>query len=164
MSTVTAITARTLVLLLDGTPRNSARRQLHRALVCTRSDPLLVHSVRARTKRSHHDLLYHTFTERSHARVILLVGQVAWDGFLVRRVGLKAPVGTSEPLWMVTPEPPPAPQSVGIASSYGSSCVVKDSNLVDPASSHTLVSKIKPCMSKYNSLYGKTANGSLYQL
>ena len=24
-----------------------------------------------------------------------------------------------------------------------------DSNLVDPASSHTLVSKIKPCMSKY---------------
>ena len=50
---------------------------------------------------------------------------------------------------MVTPEPPPAPQSVGIASSYGSSCVVKDSNLVDPASSHTLVSKIKPCMSKY---------------
>ena len=39
-----------------------------------------------------------------------------------------------------------------------------DSYLVDPASSHTLVSKIKPCMSKYNSLYGKTANGSLYQL
>ena len=38
------------------------------------------------------------------------------------------------------------------------------SYLVDPASSHTLVSKIKPCMSKYNSLYGKTANGSLYQL
>ena len=107
-----------------------------------------IDSMRARTKRSYHDLLYHTFTERSHARVILLVGQVAWDGFLVRRVGLKAPVGTSEPLWMVTPEPPPAPQSVGIASSYGSSCVVKDSNLVDPASSHTLVSKIKPCMSK----------------
>lgn len=25
----------------------------------------------------------------------------------------------------------------------------KNSNLVDPASSHTLVSKIKPCMSKY---------------
>ena len=25
----------------------------------------------------------------------------------------------------------------------------KDINLVDPASSHTLVSKIKPCMSKY---------------
>ena len=26
---------------------------------------------------------------------------------------------------------------------------IYDSNLVDPASSHTLVSKIKPCMSKY---------------
>ena len=29
---------------------------------------------------------------------------------------------------------------------------VMDSNLVDSASSHTLVSKIKPCMSKYKSL------------
>ena len=29
----------------------------------------------------------------------------------------------------------------------------KDSNLVDSASSHTLVSKIKPCMSKYKRLY-----------
>ena len=28
-----------------------------------------------------------------------------------------------------------------------------DSNLVDSASSHTLVSKIKPCMSKYKRLY-----------
>ena len=36
--------------------------------------------------------------------------------------------------------------------------------LVDPASSHMLVSKIKPCMSKYKSLYGETANGSLNQL
>jgi hypothetical protein len=41
-----------------------------------------------------------------------------------------------------------------------------DSNhhLVDPASSHMLVSKIKPCMSKYKPLYGETANGSLKQL
>ena len=39
-----------------------------------------------------------------------------------------------------------------------------DGNLVDPASSHTLVSKIKPCMSKYKHLYRETANGSLYQL
>ena len=38
------------------------------------------------------------------------------------------------------------------------------SYLVDPASSHMLVSKIKPCMSKYKQLYSETANGSLYQL
>ena len=38
------------------------------------------------------------------------------------------------------------------------------SYLVDPASSHMLVSKIKPCMSKYTSLHGETANGSLNQL
>ena len=29
----------------------------------------------------------------------------------------------------------------------------RSSNLVDPASSHTLVSKIKPCMSKYKRFY-----------
>ena len=33
-----------------------------------------------------------------------------------------------------------------------SSIFLKDINLVDPASSHTLVSKIKPCMSKYKQL------------
>ena len=37
-------------------------------------------------------------------------------------------------------------------------------NLVDPASSHMLVSKIKPCMSQYKLTYCKTANGSLKQL
>ena len=37
-------------------------------------------------------------------------------------------------------------------------------NLVDPASSHMLVSKIKPCMSQYKLLYSETANGSLKQL
>ena len=36
--------------------------------------------------------------------------------------------------------------------------------LVDPASSHMLVSKIKPCMSQYIPLQGETANGSLDQL
>ena len=36
--------------------------------------------------------------------------------------------------------------------------------LVDPASSHMLVSKIKPCMSKYKLLQSETANGSLDQL
>ena len=39
-----------------------------------------------------------------------------------------------------------------------------DSYLVDSASSHMLVSKIKPCMSKYKQLYRETANGSLNQL
>ena len=32
-------------------------------------------------------------------------------------------------------------------------CLTYASNLVDSASSHTLVSKIKPCMSKYKRLY-----------
>ena len=41
---------------------------------------------------------------------------------------------------------------------------VHDSYLVDSASSHMLVSKIKPCMSKYKQLYCETANGSLNQL
>ena len=36
--------------------------------------------------------------------------------------------------------------------------------LVDPASSHMLVSKIKPCMSKYKLTNSETANGSLNQL
>ena len=36
--------------------------------------------------------------------------------------------------------------------------------LVDPASSHMLVSKTKPCMSQYTSSYDETANGSLNQL
>ena len=41
---------------------------------------------------------------------------------------------------------------------------LQGSYLVDPASSHMLVSKIKPCMSKYKLLYCETANGSLNQL
>lgn len=40
----------------------------------------------------------------------------------------------------------------------------KEGSLVDPASSHMLVSKIKPCMSQYKHLHGETANGSLKQL
>ena len=53
---------------------------------------------------------------------------------------------------------------------YRHACVahhgtVKESSyLVDPASSHMLVSKIKPCMSKYKPQHGETANGSLNQL
>ena len=41
---------------------------------------------------------------------------------------------------------------------------VSASYLVDPASSHMLVSKIKPCMCKYKPVHGETANGSLNQL
>ena len=37
-------------------------------------------------------------------------------------------------------------------------------HLVDPASSHMLVSKIKPCMCKYERVHSETANGSLNQL
>ena len=42
--------------------------------------------------------------------------------------------------------------------------VVEGCYLVDPASSHMLVSKIKPCKSKYKLLYSETANSSLKQL
>ena len=41
---------------------------------------------------------------------------------------------------------------------------INERYLVDPASSHMLVSKIKPCMSKYTLWYSETANGSLNQL
>jgi hypothetical protein len=41
---------------------------------------------------------------------------------------------------------------------------VLNTNLVDPASSHMLVSKIKPCMSQCKLLNSETANGSLKQL
>ena len=37
-------------------------------------------------------------------------------------------------------------------------------NLVDPASSRMLVSKIKPCMSQNKLVYSESANGSLKQL
>ena len=52
----------------------------------------------------------------------------------------------------------------GVSASVGASKRASRTNLVDPASSHMLVSKIKPCMSQYKLLYGETANGSLKQL
>lgn len=42
--------------------------------------------------------------------------------------------------------------------------LVSDSYLVDPASSHMLVSETKPCTSKYKLNDGETANGSLQRL
>lgn len=59
--------------------------------------------------------------------------------------------------------PPCAPGAV-LRSALGRPDGPQDSYLVDSASSHMLVSKIKPCMSKYKQLYGETANGSLNQL
>ena len=50
----------------------------------------------------------------------------------------------------------------GLSSLSGTRSLM--SYLVDPASSHMLVSKIKPCMSQYKFSYGETANGSLKQL
>ena len=46
----------------------------------------------------------------------------------------------------------------------GVRCAGSAGYLVDPASSHMLVSKIKPCMSEFKLIFGETANGSLYQL
>ena len=40
---------------------------------------------------------------------------------------------------------------------------IAESYLVDPASNHMLLSKIKPCMSKFTLVNGDTANGSLNQ-
>ena len=48
------------------------------------------------------------------------------------------------------------------AGTHGPLSVCKK-NLVDPASSHMLVSKIKPCMSQYEPLHGEIAYGSLKQ-
>ena len=52
----------------------------------------------------------------------------------------------------------------GVASAVPVRPGLQDSYLVDSASSHMLVSKIKPCMSKYKQSYCETANGSLNQL
>ena len=46
---------------------------------------------------------------------------------------------------------------------WRSSLCLTISYLVDPASSHMLVSKIKPCMSQYEPLHGEIAYGSLKQ-
>ena len=56
----------------------------------------------------------------------------------------------------------------GTVQSWWASCLLHlhgvVSYLVDPASSHMLVSKTKPCMCKYKRLNRETANGSLNQL
>ena len=42
--------------------------------------------------------------------------------------------------------------------SWGVTVQAQSCNLVDPASSHMLVSKIKPCMSKYKLIHAKSPN------
>ena len=61
----------------------------------------------------------------------------------------------------------PTPRLIDVERSHRSAGIpvedycLRRGYLVDPASSHMLVSKIKPCMSKYIPLHGETANGSL---
>ena len=50
-------------------------------------------------------------------------------------------------------EMPPRTASAYYGSQLPSGGASADSYLVDPASSHMLVSKIKPCMSKYKPIY-----------
>ena len=80
-------------------------------------------------------------------------------------------VRASRPCWLGPPRVFPnsrnnsAPLGVSLAPHPPAGGVrAQDSYLVDSASSHMLVSKIKPCMSKYKQLYRETANGSLNQL
>jgi hypothetical protein len=75
-----------------------------------------------------------------------------WGGDVPQRFRLDGFVPSASVIHPVVP--------LGSALTFGS----KGSYLVDPASSHMLVSKIKPCMSKYKQLYSETANGSLNQL
>ena len=58
----------------------------------------------------------------------------------------------------LSPLPRRVSQSADVRLRFG-----EESYLVDPASSHMLVSKIKPCMSKFTLSHGETANGSLNQ-
>ena len=63
----------------------------------------------------------------------------------------------------------PSSRRLALASQAGAfggfrgllAAIYLDSYLVDPASSHMLVSKIKPCMSQFTLSHGETANGSL---
>ena len=71
------------------------------------------------------------------------------------------PFGACGCPWGASGPIPPLRRALGRALFTGGPY---DSYLVDSASSHMLVSKIKPCMSKYKQLYCETANGSLNQL
>lgn len=53
------------------------------------------------------------------------------------------------------------PIEIRLTLSTGS--INRNTYLVDPASGHMLVSKIKPCMSMHKPINGEAANGSLQQ-
>ena len=53
------------------------------------------------------------------------------------------------------------PIEIRLKLSTGS--INRNTYLVDPASGHMLVSKIKPCMSMHKPINGEAANGSLQQ-
>ena len=95
------------------------------------------------------DEFYSIVKERPPTSEIAPPGRAAWVVWEVRGSGF-APFrkkrARSSELSLITP-----------------SAHVEDRYLVDPASSHMLVSKIKPCMSKYSNTC-ETANGSLNQL
>jgi len=78
------------------------------------------------------------------------------------------PSGTDSAPDPIRSKTTPAPPQRGLGATRPLRRLVvapaEDSYLVDSASSHMLVSKIKPCKSKYKQLYGETANGSLNQL
>jgi hypothetical protein len=105
-------------------------------------------------------------------RVVDRSERTVWWGLVARR-GEVASLGRAwlsslRPAWIcLLVAHPPGRAWFATRGSLGSSrasWVRHDRYLVDPASSHMLVSKIKPCMSKYNYLYWETANGSLNQL
>ena len=88
------------------------------------------------------------------------VGADGWPEWAVPiQFAPPARAGCSHPFYLTNSDPP----RVGWAPTLRGRAL-EDSYLVDSASSHMLVSKIKPCMSKYKQLYGETANGSLNQL
>jgi hypothetical protein len=100
----------------------------------------------------------------------------AWHFSRLRRSGVLGQVGiamSASAVWYSSPLRGDAVQHLVAALrssrwvARAPRCAVpigKLTNLVDPASSHMLVSKIKPCMSQYKPLHDETANGSLKQL
>ena len=78
-------------------------------------------------------------------------------GFRVERLSSGAGVGQRESLCLSV--------CLSAEDTDASGCAPRSLScyLVDPASSHMLVSKIKPCMSKFTLSNGETANGSLNQ-